>query len=410
MTLAQRLVLSIVCLTLGATFPAAAQTLPISASAPVISTPIVPLFRSSTGADEGVFTSRPIQLSLYTAVGYDDNVFASHSDRVGSGLSTFAVNLASHLGNERTRFDFGASLGFDYYWDKPGKTVTPDLGLNLKFTHQLTPRLALAITSYASFVSEPDLRSGVSPVTGDGNYFYTTNTIALAYQWTPRFSTVTSYTANFFIYEASPFGDTLDRWESLVSQQFRLQIVPTVTAVAEYRFGYIDYFHNNLNSYSNFALVGADVDLSARLSFEFRAGAEFRDYESSLYGSLIDPYFESTLTYLYQPESSIQWYNRYGFEEPNLSTGYRSTFRTGLRIVHALAGRTRLFGGIYYSHDNYHQPTFSENTLEIDVGLSYQLTRSLQLSAGYSFERDFSPIVDRDYYRDRVFLGTGWIF
>ena len=410
MTLMRRLVLPIVCLAVGSIFPVAAETLPMSASAPVISTPIVPLFRSTTGADEGVFTTLPFQLSLYTAVGYDDNVFSSHSDRIGSGFTTFAVNLASHIGNERTRFDFGASLGFDYYWDKPGKSITPDLGLNLKFTHQITPRLALAITSYATFASEPDLRSGVSPVTGEGNYFYTTNTIALAYQWTPRFSTVTSYTANFFIYDASSFGDSLNRWESLISQQFRLQIVPTVTAVAEYRFGYIDYFHNNLNSISNFALVGADVDLSARLSFELRAGAEFRDYESGLYGSLIDPYFESTLTYLYQPESSIQWYNRYGFEEPDLSTGYRSTFRTGLRIVHALAGRTRLFGGIYYSHDSYHDPSFSENTLQIDVGLSYQLTRSLQLTAGYTFQRDFSDIADRDYYRDRVFIGTAWVF
>jgi hypothetical protein len=405
-----RLVLPIVCLILGTTFPAAAQSLPLSASAPVISTPIVPLFRSSTGVEEGVFTSLPLRLSLYTAVGYDDNVFSSHSDRTGSGFTTYAVNLGSHIGNERTRFDFGTSLGFDYYWNKPGKTITPDLGLNLKFTHQVTPRLALAITSYAAFASEPDLRSGVSPVTGEGNYFYTTDTIALAYQWTPRFSTVTSYTANFFVYDSAPFGDTLNRWESLVSQQFRLQVLPTVTAVAEYRFDYIDYFHNNLNSYSNFALVGADVDLSSRLSFELRAGAEFRAYESSLYGSLIDPYFESTLTYLYQPQSSIQWYNRYGFEEPNLSTGYRSTFRTGLRIVHAFAGRTRLFGGAYYSHDSYHQPTFTENTLDLDIGLSYQLTRSIQLSAGYTFGRDFSPVVDRDYYRDRVFVGTAWVF
>jgi hypothetical protein len=69
-----------------------------------------------------------------------------------------------------------------------------------------------------------------------------------------------------------------------------------------------------------------------------------------------------------------------------------------------------LFGGAYYSHDSYHQPTFTENTLELDIGLSYQLTRSIQLSAGYTFGRDFSPVVDRDYYRDRVFVGTAWVF
>ena len=40
------------------------------------------------------------------------------------------------------------------------------------------------------------------------------------------------------------------RLENLIGQQFRFLVLPTVTAVAEYRFGYIDYFSNSgLNSY-----------------------------------------------------------------------------------------------------------------------------------------------------------------
>ncbi len=107
-----------------------------------------------------------------------------------------------------------------------------------------------------------------------GDYFYSANRLGLTYQWSPRFSTVTSYNPVFYVYMDQPYKNQQDRVEQYFSQEFRYLLRPTIALVAEYRFGYIDYFYNNLgttnlNSYTNYALAGLDVSISPRLKFVF---------------------------------------------------------------------------------------------------------------------------------------------
>jgi Putative beta-barrel porin 2 len=369
-----------------------------------------PLFRPSTDLGEGYYSNLPLRLSVFTAVGYDDNVFAQHSNQRGSGFTELSLIVGSHIGNERTRLDAELATGLDFYWDRPGRSIDPNISLTLSLSHQLSPRAYLTFNDYFSYAAEPNLQLGVGVTNRVSNYFYTANTLAFGYQWTPRFSTVTSYTANVLYYDNSSIGNSINRLENLIAQQFRFLVLPTVTAVAEYRFGYIDYFSNSgLNSYSNYALGGADLTLSSRLALSFRAGAEFIHYERQQPGQqqdLVDPFVESTLTYQYQPGSDLEWYNRYGVEQSDLGQGYRRTYRTGLKISHRAGERLRLVGAIYYSYNEYVNPSFTENVLDLNLGVTYQINRAFALTAGYTFERDFSDVITRDYYRDRVYLGA----
>jgi Putative beta-barrel porin 2 len=373
-----------------------------------------PLFRPSTDLGEGFYTNLPLRLSVFTAVGYDDNIFAQHSDRKGSGFTEASLIVGSHIGNQRTRLDAELSTGLDFYWDRAGRSIDPNISLNLSFSHQLTPRAYITFRDYLSYTAQPNLQLGVGATNQVSNYFYTSNTLAFGYQWTPRFSTVTSYTANLLYYDKSSIGDALNRLENLIGQQFRFLVVPTVTAVAEYRFGYIDYFSNSgLNSYSNYALGGADLTLGPRLALSFRAGAEFVHYEQQQPGQqqdLTDPFAESTLTYQYQPGAYLEWYNRYGVEQSDLGVGYRRTYRTGLKISHRAGAKLQMVGAVYYSYNEYVNPSFSENVLEVNLGVTYQINRAFALTAGYTFERDFSDVTTRDYYRDRAYLGVLFAF
>jgi Putative beta-barrel porin 2 len=373
-----------------------------------------PLFRPSTDLGEGIYTNLPLRISIFTAVGYDDNIFAQHSDRKGSGFTEASLGIASHIGNERTRLDANLGTGLDFYWDRSGRSVDPNISLNLSFSHQLNPRTYITLTDYLSYAAEPNLQLGFGAANQVANYFYNSSTLALGFQWTPRFSTVTSYTANVLYYDRPSLGNSLNRLENLIGQQFRFLVLPTITAVAEYRFGYIDYFSNSsLDSYSNFLLGGADMTLGPRLTFGFRAGAEFRHYNQGQSGQEQDltyPYAESTLAYEYRRGSYLEWYNRFGLEESDLGIGYRRTYRTGLKISHVFGERLRLVGAAYYSYNEYVNPSFTENVLDLNLGLTYQIRRSLALSAGYTFERDFSQLTSRDYYRDRFYLGLLFAF
>ncbi len=370
------------------------------------------LFRPRSNFDEGVLTHLPLRVSVYSDIGYDDNVFDTHSDRQGSGFNTLGVILESNIGNQRTRLDAILSAGFVAYWDRPGNTIAPDVSLNLNFSHQLNPRAIIGFSSFLTYQDQPDVALGVDQSNRTGSYFYSANTLSFGYQWTRRFSTVSSYTLSTLFYEDSQAADIDDRLEHLFSQQFRFLVLPTVTAVAEYRFGYVQYLNANNDSYSHYLLGGADFSLSPKLSFGFRAGAEFRTLEGPNSGDEAYPYFESTLTYLYQPGSSLEWVNRYGLEQPDLSgPGYRRTYRTGIRVSHRFGEKLRGVAEGYYSYNDYTGPiNFTENIFDISAELSYQITRPFAIRAGYTFTRDFSDVTSRDYYRNRVYVGGVFTF
>lgn len=370
------------------------------------------LFRPYSDVVEGTFTALPFQISAYGSIGYDDNIFTTHSDRQGSGFDAQGLELATHIGNERTQLDADLQAGFIDYWNRAGGSLDPDIALNLNFYHQVNPRLVIGISSSTVYLGQPDLSLGVGSVNSVGNYVYTSNISSLAYQWTHRFSTVTSYTINALYYQDSAVGTTQNRLEHIFAQQFRLLVLPAITAVLEYRFAYEQYISTNFDSYSNFALTGADFVLGPRLLFTFRAGAEFR---TELFPGSEDqtyPYFESTLGYAYQPTSYIQWYNRFGLEQSDLTIGgVKKVYRTGIRVLHSFGKNLKLTAGAYYSYNRYDQPfSFDENDLDISVGAKYQITRALALQAGYTFTRVFTEVTTLDYYRNRVFFGFNYAF
>jgi len=370
------------------------------------------LFRPLTGAYQGFAADFPLRASVSATVGYDDNVLTSHDNRVGSGYDYAGVEIASRIGAERTRLTGDLQLGVIGYWNSPGRAIDPDIVFDLTFSHNLTPRLVFGFSSFTTYQSQPDFALGVGQVNNVGNYLFSSNSVALGYQWTPRFSTATSYTLNVLYYDNSSIATTQNRLEHVFGQQLRYLIFPTVTAVAEYRFNYEQYLQTNQDSYSNFALFGADFMLSPRFQFNFRTGAEIRTELFNGGGTQIYPDFESTLTYQYHPESYIQWYNHFGLQQSDINiAGSEKIYQTGLRVLHSFGGKLMLGCGIYYSYKSFAQgPPSNENDVDASVTASYQLTRRFAIKAGYDFTRVFSGLEVDEYYRNRVFLGASYSF
>ena len=376
--------------------------------------------KPGTPIGEGVFTNLPFKISASADAGYDDNVFTSHTDRIGSGYNDLSLDIASHVGNQRGRLDADLALGFEYYWDIPGTSVYPNISLNLNSSYRLTPRLILSLSSNLSYQSQPNFSITGAATQYVGNYFVDSSQISLGYELTPRFSTVTSYTLTTYLYENSVEATQQNRFEHLIGEQLRYMIFPTVTLVGEYRFGYISYQTTttgsntaaNSDSHSHFLLGGADATLSPRLSFTFRGGVELRTFLTPGGMETTFPYAESTLSYEYRPSCFFQWDNRLGLEQSDFAVGqYKEVYRTGIRVDHRFGQKMKAGGSIYYSYNQYKQPfSFAENDLDANATLSYAIDRSLSVQAGYTFTRASSEIVFRDYYRNKIFLGASFAF
>jgi hypothetical protein len=376
--------------------------------------------KPGTPIGEGIFTNLPFKISASANAGYDDNVFTSHTDRIGSGYNDLSLDIASHVGNQRGRLDADLALGFEYYWDVPGTSAYPNISLNLNSWYKLAPRLILSLSSNLSYQSQPNFSITGAATQFVGNYFVNSSQISLGYELTPRFSTVTSYNLTTYLYENSVEAAQQNRFEHLIGEQLRYMLFPTVTLVGEYRFGYISYQTTasgsnpaaNSDSYSHFLLGGADATLSPRLSLTFRGGVELRTFLTPGGMETTFPYAESTLSYEYRPSCFFQWYDRLGLEQSDFAVGqYKEVYRTGIRVDHTFGQKMKAGASIYYSYNQYKQPfSFAENDLDANATLSYAIYRSLSVQAGYTFTRVSSEIVLRDYYRNKIFLGASFGF
>lgn len=375
--------------------------------------------RPSSNLGTGNFAKSPFHVSVAVREGYDDNIYTTTNSRVGSFFTNASAILDYTFGSPRTRFDLQAVAGGSYYYYRPfGQDYDVNTSLTLGLEHHATPRLTLSANAYVTYQTEPDLNNNVLGVNRRvGNYFYTADKFTASYQWAPRFATATSYTFGAINYDDSSIGAFEDRYEHTFGNEFRFLVLPTTTLVGEYRFEIVDFDVAPRDSTTHFVLAGIDHTFNPRFNISVRAGAEFRDIDN--FGERTSPYAESTLRYAAGKRTSLEWTARYGLEEPDVSgSPSRTTFRTGLSLSYAIASRITATGSVFYEHDDndgvltstFFQPQFDENTVDIGIGLRYDINRVFALLAGYNFTEVFSDIPLREYYRNRIYLGLNATF
>ena len=335
--------------------------------------------------------SQPRGLTLSTSVvgGYNDNVNAatgaSTSSTGGSGslYTSDYASLSYTFGTPRTQVSLTTGGGVTYYFDQPAAGYNPTGYLGLSLTHKPSERMTLSLSVFASYQSQPDLSTNLGSNQQLGSFIHSTDTISLAYSWTPRFSTVTSYTLDLLNYFSSA-GSLQNRMEHTFGEQFRYLLWPTTAGVAEYRYKIIDYESAPLDSTTHFLLAGLDHTFTPRLNGTFRGGVELRSSESN--GFQAGPYFQSALTYILH-NGFVIWTNSYSIEESDtVGVSSAPAFRTGLTLNYGLtrrlSGNLALFY-VYGGNQSGGTSSSSGNTIDISPSLRYLITRRLSANVGY---------------------------
>ena len=368
----------------------------------------------------GVFSRTPIQIYASISGGYDDNVNTLRSSKQGSAFTNGNIILDYTFGDPRLQLILNAGAGGSYYYEHvSGQNYDIDLKGAVGITYKSSPRLTLGSTLLVDYLTEPNFNTPGGLSSRNGNYLYTTDKAFGAYNWSQRFSTKTSYTFEAFNYENKAVGAFSNRVSNTFGNEFQLQLVPTTSLVAEYRYDIITYENAALDSTTHFALGGIDHTFNPRLSASLRGGAEFRSYDQD--GDRRAPYFEGSVTYALGKRVSVTWNNRYGLEEPDvLGSQSRTTFRTGLQTKFNLTSRISSTVDLYYVHDDYPAftsgtppvvtPGFTQNTFDGNLSLRYAITPLFGVQAGYHYTNITSDIQFREYSRNRVFAGVSLTF
>lgn len=390
---------------------------------------------TSTQSDLGLgkYASFPFHVSVSVRGGYDDNVNLSPFDKQESFFTNAAIGLTYDFGSPRTRLSLNTGVGVTYYLDRgetsDGEFDDHDLNVFLGFniTHKATPRLTLAAAVYASYQSQPDFQtfntSTISIARQSHDFFYSNNRFSVGYAWTPRFSTVSSYTLGMVNYDDDLISDFEDRFEHIIGNEFRFLVLPTTTAVVDYRFGIVDYTENeDRSSTSHFLLAGFDHSFSPRFNMSARAGVEFRsldnddDDDAENDGDRTHPYFEGTLNYALAQQTSLAWTNRYSLEQPDIPESFsRSTYRTALAVRHNFTARISAALNVAYQHDdndgNFAIEAFTEDSFDISLSVRYAINRNWSIDAGYLHTEVISDeALFREFSRNRYYLGATFAF
>ena len=366
----------------------------------------------------GVFSPTPIKIYAGVSGGYDDNVNTQQGSKQGSAFTSGNIILDYTFGDPRLQLILNAGAGGSYYYEHVnGQSYDIDLKGAFGITYKSSPRLTLGSTLLVDYLTEPDFNAPGGLNSRSGNYLYTTDKIFVAYEWSQRFSTKTSYTFEAFNYENNTVGALSNRVSNVFGNEFHFQLVPTTSLVAEYRYSIVTYADALLDSTTHFALGGIDHTFNPRLSASIRGGAEFRSYDSD--GDRTAPYFEGSATYLVGKRVTVSWNNHYGLEEPDFAGAQsRTTFRSGLQTKFNLTSRITSSIDLYYVHDQYHAltsgpvmtPGFTENAFDGGLSLRYAITPLLGVQAGYHYTNISSDNQGRDYSRNRVSAGVSLTF
>src|SRR5438552_12486728 len=252
----------------------------------------------------------PLEITAGVDMGYDDNATLSPSGE-GSLFAGEYVVLTYNRAGEATQFYVLGIGRFDQYFNVSRNDV--DGNVTMSLTHNFSTRLSFYASVFAAYQTAPNFRSNVGPENVVSDHFYTTDIFSLTYHWSTRFSMITSYTFNRVKYAQASIGNSQDRVENTLGEEFQFSLTRRTNLVGEYRFEMINYDTAPTNSTTHFILAGVSHNFTEHLIVSLHAGESFRSLEND--GSMASPYFESSVHYV-SSNHSLSWTSSYGLEAP----------------------------------------------------------------------------------------------
>ncbi len=336
------------------------------------------------------------------------------SERVGTMFTRFGAGFEMQIFTRKSLFTFDISGDGNYYWDRPGPEQTDYNGsVLLNYLYRVTPRLQFSTQLNAAYLSQPDVGRINTPQSLGSDYVTGNWRTDLSYRWTPRVTSVLSFTDNF-LFAIEKTAETSNYNDTVFGAEFRYLWNPRFTLIAEGRYSSIAYPANQtLDSHTAFLLLGAEVRLSNRLTGSVRVGESLRTFEETG-EKATTPYLESSVAWRAGPGSVVSLSTRFGFEEPRAASEEQTVLRLGLSYAQAFSARLSAVANVNFLHQQTttvgSDLTSTTDTFDTTLRLQYSVTRDFSVNASYTYTDLTTSLGFQDYYRNRFFIGGQYTF
>lgn len=366
---------------------------------------------------------------------YDDNIFTSAGNKVGSFKAIVDPELLANLPAEQSFVGFRYGYTGTYYENRPSNSIDNEHRVDLLFSHSFNPRLVLNLNDRFSYAVEPqliDLQAGQPvEIRRRGDYLYNNLNGDLSFNISRRWQVKVSgewerwdYQNNFnetnvVSGTTNIVSNTSDRNVYQGTLSLIYTINPRTSAGINYRFEAVQFTdpgpRNERDSNSHIVYGSLVHQFNPELSTQVNAGGEYREFGDG--NSELGPFLDSSISYAYAKDSAASVGVRYAITTTDVSS-YQSTDTASIfgRVTQQFTPKLSADFTATFALNTYRNPTqaaLANNVREevVSFGLNghYQFTRWFSGEAGYSYELDSSGLsttaANRDFDRNRVYLG-----
>jgi hypothetical protein len=371
---------------------------------------------------------------------YDDNSL-NQIDQLA--LPSWGVEVkpgvSIHVPMERTLVNASYDFTMNYYQARPTSKVDQDHVFNARVNHRFTERYDVNLENAFTYSDAPEVIDPGNPTRrGDSSGFFNRALIDFNARLTPIFGLSSGYKNNLRNYHQTgplSYSALLDSDEHLLHLDGQWFASQQTTFFAGYQFGVFNYtsddpigfniltgqdvLPDSRDNVSHYFYVGASREFSRKLNGAAKVGVQYTDYYNADETGW-SPYADMKLTYTYLPGSSVQSGLTVGRTPVDVGAGIDGTvtFDGLATTVYASVNHRfsyRLGGSLYlnYQHTKYNGGQFDNDLADyvtVDSKLDYKLRENLFLELGYVWYGYRSDLPNRDFTRNRVYLGIRAIY
>ena len=375
---------------------------------------------------------------------YDDNSNTGTSGNKQASLETeispsILVDFPTPEGEFTGRYTFGLT----YYEDAPSLIKSsgnnPNASSNLhqsgsfemshdldaQYTHAFSSRFQLSLGEELRYQIEPDILQSIGTNYQQGAFLSNQLTGTFSAQWTPKFSTLTTFSDTIVRYQNSSVAYDQNSVENSGAFTANYAVLPKITASAG---GQIDddSYESANRGYTSYTLFGGGSwQALPSLSFTGRGGASYTKYVNSANGNgtsgnssgEVTPYAALSANWALGARSSLNFSYSHSVT-PSSQTGANGQLSDRFSASFAYQITPRLsahLDGIFtaasvtssLATSNGGLPSdYQENSYAIDAGMNYTYNSHFSIDWGTTFSGVVSNIDNGNYNRDEAYVGV----
>ena len=330
---------------------------------------------------------------------YRSNIYLTADNEKSDLITFFTPGVRFYLPRPIGDTELDYHVDLLSYWDND-ENNTQRQSLRFKGDWQIGKHYDLLLEDLFESTDDPATSELTSPEDRIRNRFNT----ALSYQGR-RTGLEGGFTS---IRDEYRRFDELNRIENFFTLIGSYRIFPKTNGLLQYRYGEIKYDEKTLNRDASYHELTAGVrgTFSPKVTGEFRAGFQWRDYEDVLKKDFNGAVIYSSIIHQLNPRVQTSISLEKGVQEAS-STGsnYYDYTRFSLDYQHKMGRKYLLKAGVGFERDDFAQATRGEDSIwDLSLGWDYNIQSWITTGIGYRFRnRDSSFAGPTDYdYTDHI--------